>query len=99
MIRISPILLMLLVAILSACGNLEWPPKSTGIGYSGNEIGLVNSARNTHNSPLTSSSQKKIKIILKVELEKIPENTLLQMERHFGELHRLIILIFTNLQS
>ena len=61
MIRISPIFFMLLVVILSACGNLEWPPKSTGIGYSGNEIGLVNSARDTHKSPLTLSPQKKPK--------------------------------------
>ena len=53
MIRISSIFFMLIVVILSACGNLEWPPKSTGMGYSGNEIGLENSARNTHRSPLT----------------------------------------------
>nr|MCS5600478.1 LysM peptidoglycan-binding domain-containing protein [Rhodospirillales bacterium] len=64
MIRISPIFLMLLVVILSACGNLEWPPKSTGIGYLGHEIGLVNSARNTHKSPLTLSPQKKAKNFL-----------------------------------
>ena len=61
MIRISHIYFMLLVIILSACGNLEWPPKSTAIGYSGNEIGLVNSASNTHNSPLNLSPQKKVK--------------------------------------
>ena len=64
MIRTSPILFMLLVVILSACGNLEWPPKSMGIGYSGNEIGLVNFARNTHKSTLTLYPQKKAKNFL-----------------------------------
>ena len=64
MIRISPIFFMPLVAILSSCGNLEWPPKSTGMGYSGNEIGLENSARNTHRSPLTLSPQIKAKNFL-----------------------------------
>ena len=72
MIRISPIFFMLLVVILSACGNLEWPPKSTGIGYSGNEIGLVNFARNTHKSPLTLSPQKKAKNFLE---SRIGENS------------------------
>ena len=52
---------MLLVVTLSACGSLEWPPNSTGIGYSGNEIGLVN----TQKFPLTLSPQKKAKKSLK----------------------------------
>ena len=70
MIRMSPIFFIPLVAILSSCGSLEWPPKSTVIGNSSNEIGLVNSVRNTLKSPPTISREKKGKNFLENQIGK-----------------------------
>ena len=61
MIKIVPKFLLLSTVMLAACGKLEWPPKSGGAGYSGNEIGLVYATKQIHKPSLTSSPKLKPK--------------------------------------